>query len=78
MSAAALAFGLSVAPHAAMACAACSGKSDSAMAKGMNAGIFAMLGVIGAVLCGMSTFFVVLARRSAAASRAAEQNRQSS
>ena len=51
---------------AAFACAACYGKSDSPMAQGMNAGIFALLGVIGTVMCGAATFFVFLARRSAA------------
>lgn len=55
---------------AAFACAACSGQSDSDMARGMNAGIYALLGVIGAVLSGAVTFFVVLARRSAAVARA--------
>jgi hypothetical protein len=50
----------------AFACAACAGgKTDSPMAQGMNAGIFALLGVIGTVLCGAATFFVFLARRSA-------------
>ena len=53
----------------AMACAACYGKSDSPMAQGMNAGIFALLGVIGVVLLGAGTFFVVLARRAAVAAR---------
>jgi hypothetical protein len=54
---------------AAMACAACYGKSDSPMAQGMNAGIFALLGVIATVLFGACTFFVVLARRAALAAR---------
>ncbi len=54
---------------AAMACAACSGQSDSPMAKGMNAGIYALLGVIGTVLCAAATFFVFLARRSAAVAK---------
>ena len=33
-------------PNAALACAACFGKSDSNMAKRVNAGIFSLLGVI--------------------------------
>ena len=48
----------------ALACAACYGKSDSPMAQGMNAGICALLAVIGTVLSGAATFFVVLARRA--------------
>ena len=56
----------------ALACAACYGKSDSPMAQGMNAGIFALLGVIGVVLLGAATFFVVLARRAAVAARSEE------
>jgi hypothetical protein len=48
------------------ACAACFGASDSDMAKGMNMGIFALLGVIIAVLGGIASFFVYLARRAGA------------
>jgi hypothetical protein len=47
-----------------LACAACFGKSDSNMAKGMNMGIFALLLVITTVLCGVAGFFVFLAKRS--------------
>ena len=50
------------------ACAACFGASDSDMAKGMNMGIFALLGVIVAVLGSIASFFIFLARRTAAAS----------
>jgi hypothetical protein len=53
----------------ALACAACYGQSDSPMAKGMNAGIFALLGVIGTVLSAAATFFVFLSRRAAASSK---------
>jgi hypothetical protein len=60
---------------AAMACAACYGQSDSPMAHGMNAGIFALLGVTGTVLCGAATFFVFLARRAAAASKKEEHSK---
>jgi len=52
------------------ACAACYGASDSPMAKGMNWGIFSLLGVIGAVLVGVAGFFIYLARRSASATAA--------
>jgi hypothetical protein len=47
------------------ACAACFGKSDSNMAKGMNMGIFALLLVITSVLAGVASFFVYLGRREA-------------
>ena len=56
-------------PDSARACAACFGKSDSAMAQGMNAGILALLGVIGLVLVGAASFFVFLARQAAASAR---------
>jgi hypothetical protein len=49
---------------AVLACTACFGKSDSNMARGMNMGIFALLLVIGTVLCGVAGFFVYLARRT--------------
>ena len=54
------------APAPALACAACYGASDSPLAKGMNWGILALLGVIVGVLAAISTFFVFIARRSAA------------
>jgi len=50
----------------ASACSACFGKSDSALAAGMNWGIFTLLGVIGSVLGGVASFFVYLAKKSAA------------
>jgi hypothetical protein len=64
--------GLMMAGRAALACAACTGQSDSDMAKGMNAGIFVMLGFIGFMWCVATTFFVVLARKSAAVAKAHE------
>jgi len=59
----ALALLLVSAPDAS-ACAACFGKSDSKLAEGMNAGIFALLGVIGGVLFAIDGFFFYLARRA--------------
>jgi hypothetical protein len=50
----------------ALACSACFGKSDSAMARSVNASIIALLGVIGTVLAGAVSFFVFLAKRAAA------------
>jgi hypothetical protein len=48
------------------ACAACFGKSDSAMAQGMNMGILSLVAVIGLVLAGLVSFFVYIAKRTAA------------
>ena len=77
LTASAAGVALTMAAHSAAACAACSGQSDSDMAKGMNAGIYVMLGMIGAVLCGATTFFVFLARRSAAVAKAKQDNNPS-
>ncbi len=53
-------------PASALACAACFGKSDSNMARSLNAGIFSLLGVIVTVLVGAASFFVFVSRRAAA------------
>jgi hypothetical protein len=58
---------------AAWACAACFGKSDSAMARGMNMGIFSLLVVVVCVLASVAGFFVFLARRSARLAAAHQQ-----
>jgi hypothetical protein len=52
-------------PRSLLACAACYGQSDSAMAAGMNWGILSLLGIILFMLGGVAGFFVFLARRSA-------------
>ena len=49
-----------------LACAACFGQSDSAMAQGMNWGILILLGIIALVLGGVAGFFVYLAKRTSA------------
>lgn len=49
-----------------LACTACFGQSNDRLAQGMNMGIFALLLVIGCVLGGVASFFVFVARRSAA------------
>jgi hypothetical protein len=59
------ALGLLALPQAAHACAACFGKSNDAMAQGMNVGIFALLFVIVSVLLGIASFAIFLVRRSA-------------
>ena len=48
------------------ACSACFGKSDSTMAQGMNMGILSLLAVIGMVFAGLVSFFVYVAKRTAA------------
>jgi hypothetical protein len=49
-----------------LACSACFGKSDSSMARSLNASIFTLMGVVGTVLAGAASFFVFLAKRAAA------------
>ena len=57
----------------AFACAACYGKSDYDLAKGMNAGILVLLGFIGVILVCVASFAIYLIRRSAVtAAQAAE------
>ncbi len=56
---------LALAPATASACATCFGKSDSPMARGMNAGIFALLLVITSVLLAIAVFFFYILRRAA-------------
>jgi hypothetical protein len=53
-------------PASVMACAACFGKSDSNMARSLNAGIFSLMAVLGTVLLGAASFFVFLSRKAAA------------
>ena len=53
------------APRGVLACAACFGKSDDAMAHGMNMGIFTLLIVIVSVLAGIFAIGVYFVRRSA-------------
>ena len=49
-------------PRVALACPVCFGQNDSPMALAMNMGIFAMLGVVVAVLAAFAMFFIRLAR----------------
>ncbi len=62
---------LAFAPSA-WACAACFGKSDSALAHGMNAGILTLLAVIGTLLLCVASFFVFVVRRAARLESASE------
>ena len=52
-----------LAPSPLLACAACYGKSDSALASGMNWGIFTLLGVVLTVLACVAVFFVHIVRK---------------
>lgn len=54
------------------ACATCFGRSDSALAQGMNMGILFLLGVVLAVIAALSGFFVYLGRRAAAVAKAGD------
>jgi hypothetical protein len=65
-----LTLGCLLSPAKLLACVACYGQSDSPLAEGMNMGILFLLGVIGLVLGGFVTFFIYLARRSAAVAAA--------
>ena len=56
------------APSPALACAACYGKSDSALASGMNWGILTLLGVVLTVLTCIALFFVHIVRKEEALS----------
>ncbi len=55
---------LSACTQKASACAACFGKTDAALAQGMNAGIFVMLAFVVGAWIAFGTFFVFIARRS--------------
>ena len=46
------------------ACTACFGKTDEALAQGMNAGIYVMLAFVAAAWVLFGSFFVFIARRS--------------
>jgi hypothetical protein len=61
----AMAIALLLQPRSVWACAACYGQSDSPMAKGMNWGIFSLMGVVGCVLGTLASFFVFLGKRAA-------------
>lgn len=61
------------APLSLFACATCSGHSSSAMAVGMNWGIFTLLGVLVPVLLSFLFFFIYLIRKSETLNAAAEQ-----
>lgn len=51
-------------PQSAFACAACSGRSDDAVAQGLNAAILTMLSVLLAVLGAFISSLIYLIRRA--------------
>jgi heme/copper-type cytochrome/quinol oxidase subunit 2 len=51
-------------PRVALACAACYGAPDAAQTRGMNLGIFTMLGVTGIVLASFGGMIFCFARRA--------------
>ena len=59
-----LAGAMAIAPSPLLACAACTGKTDSPLAVGMNWGIVTLLGFVLTVLSCFVIFFVHVARRT--------------
>jgi heme/copper-type cytochrome/quinol oxidase subunit 2 len=59
---------VALAPSSLLACAACYGRSDSALAEGLNWGIFTLLGVVLTVLTCILVFFVHIVRQEEKAS----------
>lgn len=66
-----------LATHDATACAACFGRSDSALAYGMNAGILTLLAVIATMLAAVASFFVFIVRRASRLESEAAKSDQS-
>ena len=61
---AATACAIAIAPSSLLACAACTGRTDSSLAVGMNWGIVTLLGFVLTVLSCFVVFFVHVARRT--------------
>jgi hypothetical protein len=59
-----LALGVGVLPRAVLACAVCYGASDAGQTRGMNMGMFTMLGVTGVVLASFGGMIFCFARRA--------------
>jgi len=55
---------MGLAPRLAMACAVCYGAPGAPQTRGMNFGIFTMLGITGVVLGGFGGLFFSFARRA--------------
>lgn len=52
-------------PQVTLACATCMGSPDDPLTKGLNAGIFSLLGMVVFVLSGAAAFAIYLVRKSA-------------
>jgi hypothetical protein len=63
-----LLLGLAFCPTSLRACAACTGRTDSPLAVGMNWGIVTLLGVVLTVLSGALIFFVHVIHKEEAVS----------
>ncbi|MGB7748816.1 MAG: hypothetical protein WBN75_16190 [Verrucomicrobiia bacterium] len=61
---AAFAGAIAIVPSSLLACAACTGRTDSPLAVGMNWGIVTLLGFVLSVLICVVVFFVHVARRT--------------
>ncbi len=61
-----LVMGLAFHADSVLACAACYGSATGPLVDGMNWGIFALLGTVVSVLGVVASFFIYLARKSAA------------
>jgi hypothetical protein len=59
-----VAVAVAFAPSSVLACAACTGRTDSSLAVGMNWGIVTLLGVVASVLSCFAVFFVHVVRRT--------------
>ena len=59
-----MAAGMGLAPRLVLACAVCYGAPGAPQTRGMNFGIFTMLGVTGLVLGGFGGLFFSFARRA--------------
>ena len=51
-------------PGSLLACSACYGAPDSPMSKGLVWGITVLIGVVGTVLAGITTFFVYVVKKT--------------
>ena len=56
--------GLAVSAGHAFGCASCFGQSDSQLAKGLNGGIFVLLGFVACFWAMFGSFFIFIARRA--------------
>lgn len=58
---------VALSPATTQACSVCFGDPDSDLTKGLNAGVLALLIVVGTVLSGFAAFFLFIAKRASLA-----------